>query len=458
MTGIEADVHDSTTWYTGLGLIGDAADITNGIRDDSWVDPALGGIGATLDTLALAVDPLGTLAAWGVAWLMEHVKPLRDALDWLAGNADEISAHAATWSNVAAFTDQARQEYADHLRTEVDGWIGAAGDAYRAHADGHLEVLGSLATAARGISYAVEGAGLLVAAVRGILRDLVAQFTGTLVVRLPQWLAAEGLTLGLATPVVIGHVATLVARCAHSIQHYLQALLNSMRRLDPKLADLTGLLTGAGARTHALARDDPMTPRIGEFRADFPRGAGFVDDGDGFSEQAAEAYRRIRDSPGDTSLVAANTGLDPRIVEGMRQNLFVQQHDVSLGPGRVERGYFTPDERTAALWDGAVRGTLDPDDAEAFRSLAAHEYVENRLMEAGLPYRSDHPDAFDADGDRIINPDHPGAHELAPNAWRPDAPLRHWRLFGIDSSGVRMADDLANLDEIVDIVLRGLMR
>jgi hypothetical protein len=142
----------------------------------------------------------------------------------------------------------------------------------------------------------------------------------------------------------------------------------------------------------------------------------------------------------------------------MRQNLFVQQHDISLAPNRVERGYFTPDERTADLWDGAANGTLAPDDRAAFRSLAAHEYVENRLMEAGLPYRSSHPDTFDADGDRILNPDHPGAHELAPNAWRPEAPLHHWRLFGLDSSGIEMADDLANLDEVVEAALRGWRR
>ena len=74
--------------------------------------------------LSLAIDPLSTLVAWGVSWLMEHVKPLKDALDWLAGNADEVAAHAATWSNVSAFTDQARQQYADRLSAEVADWFG----------------------------------------------------------------------------------------------------------------------------------------------------------------------------------------------------------------------------------------------------------------------------------------------------------------------------------------------
>jgi hypothetical protein len=33
---------------------------------------------------------------------MEHVKPLSEALDWLAGDPGQISAHAQTWRNVAS--------------------------------------------------------------------------------------------------------------------------------------------------------------------------------------------------------------------------------------------------------------------------------------------------------------------------------------------------------------------
>ncbi|WIM97874.1 WXG100 family type VII secretion target [Actinoplanes oblitus] len=260
---------DSTTRYTGLGLVEDAADITGGIRDHSWVDPALGGVGAGLDMLSLTVDPLGTLVSWGVAWLMEHVRPLKEALDWLAGNADEVAAHAATWANVAALTAQARERYIDHLQAEVAGWFGASGDAYRRHADAHLNVMEALSTAARGLSYAVEGAGLLVALVRGIVRDLVAGFIGTLAARLPQWLAEEGLTLGIASPVVAGQVATLVATWVNKIQHFVRALLSSLRRLHPMLDKLGDIFTELRARTHDLARTEPTTPGPAEHQQYF---------------------------------------------------------------------------------------------------------------------------------------------------------------------------------------------
>jgi hypothetical protein len=223
------------------------------------VDGTLGGVGGSLDVLDVAIDPLGSLVAWGVGWLMEHVKPLKDALDWLAGNPDEIAAHAATWRNVAASATGTHQQYADAVRAHTADWSRASGDAYRGHAAQQLDAIGGVATASEAISYAVEGAGLLVGLVRGIVRDLIAQFVATLAARLPQWLAEEGLTLGIATPVVVGQVAALVAKWINKIQHFVRALLNSLRRLNGKIDELSGVLDGLKQALRRLSRSDPTT-------------------------------------------------------------------------------------------------------------------------------------------------------------------------------------------------------
>jgi ADP-ribosyltransferase exoenzyme len=255
-----APAHDSTTWHTGLGLVDDAYQISSGIQNNSWVDGTLGGVGTSLDLLTLAIDPLGSLVAWGVSWLMEHVQPLKDALDKLAGNADEVAAHAATWKNVAEYMGTAHSDYDHRVRSEVSGWLGASGDAYRAQAATHLSVLEGLSAAAGGISYAVQGAGLLVGMVRGIVRDLIAQFVATLAARLPEWLAEEGLTLGLGTPVVIGQVSALVAKWVDKIQGFIRALLNSLRRLQPMLKRLGEIFTELRGLLRKLSREDPTRP------------------------------------------------------------------------------------------------------------------------------------------------------------------------------------------------------
>lgn len=93
------------------------------------------------------------------------------------------------------------------------------------------------------------------------VRDLIADFIATLAVRLPQWLAEAGLTLGIATPVVISQVAALVGRWANKIQHFVRALLNSLRRLHPMLDKLGQNLIGLNVLVRRLSASD--TPNIG---------------------------------------------------------------------------------------------------------------------------------------------------------------------------------------------------
>jgi hypothetical protein len=249
----------STTGITGFGLLEDAHQIVSGIRDHSWIDSALGGTGVALDTLSLAIDPLGTLAAWGVGWLIEHVRPLQEALDWLSGSADEVAAHADTWANASAFTAEARTDLENRISTDVAGWRGASGEAYRAHAAEHLTVLEGMSSAASGVSAAVAGAGLVVGMTRGIVRDLVAQFVATLAVRLPQWLAVEGLTLGIATPVVAGQISALVARWAAEIQRFVRGLLDSIRRLIARIGSLSELWNRLRMAAERMFRGDDGT-------------------------------------------------------------------------------------------------------------------------------------------------------------------------------------------------------
>jgi uncharacterized protein YukE len=260
-----AQAHDSTTWYTGLGLVEDAVQVSNGIHDNSWVDATVGGVGGSLEAVGLVIDPFGSLTAWGVGWLMEHVKPLQDALDWLAGNPDQIAAHATTWQNVSTASTATHERYAAALRTQITAWHGESADAYRTHATDQLAAIEGIATVTKAIAYAVEGAGLLVGLVREIVRDLIAQFVATLAARLPQWLAAEGLTLGIATPVVVSQVSVLVAKWANKIQHFVRAMLSSLRNLSGRLTELTNILDRLKQLLHRLSRTDPTSgpPRRG---------------------------------------------------------------------------------------------------------------------------------------------------------------------------------------------------
>ncbi|HYN94885.1 MAG TPA: WXG100 family type VII secretion target [Pilimelia sp.] len=251
---------DSTRWYTGLGLVEGVAETVAGIESGSWIDGSIGGVATGLDALATVLDPVGSVVSWGVGWLLEHVKPLSDALDWLAGDPDQISAFAQTWRNVAANCSAVAGDLQAAVSAEVAGWGGGSGAAYRAHAAEQLRAVEAVGRAAGGVGALVEGAGLLVALVRELVRDLIADFVSVLAVRLPMWLAETGLTLGVATPWVASQVASLVAKWVARIGELLAALIRSLRRLAPMLTRLSGLIEELQALLRRLARSEPTGP------------------------------------------------------------------------------------------------------------------------------------------------------------------------------------------------------
>ncbi|MFC7532212.1 WXG100 family type VII secretion target [Actinoplanes sp. GCM10030250] len=357
-SALVADARDPTAWYTGLGLVQDATEISNGISDHSWVDVTLGGVGGGLDLLAAGIDPLGTLMAWGVGWLLEHVEPLRDTLDWLAGNPAEVAAHAATWQNVSTSTTGAHQRFASSVRTQTADWRGDAADAYRAHATEQLAALDGIATVTKAISYAVEGAGLLVGLVREIVRDLIAQFVATLAVRLPQWLAAEGLTVGLATPVVVGQVATLVAKWINRIQHFI-------------LGELAGILHRLQQLLGRLSRTDPV--RVPGWRSHASRErpeTGLFREGDGIVRNG----KKLLMSSENVLAVAGKYGIN---MEGVRFS--VDKLRRGSGPGREFYGVTTPDGEIKLARDAFV-------DEEQLARTLAHERFHLDELRNGMDF------------------------------------------------------------------------
>jgi len=269
---------DSTRWYTGLSLVESVDDTVAGIESGSWVDSTIGGLATGLDALATVLDPLGALVSWGVAWLLEHVKPLSDALDWLAGDPDQIAAYAQTWRNVAERSASTAEDQQSAVKSLAD-WAGPAAQAYRDQAAEQIHGMQAIARAAAGLGAVVEGAGLLVALVRELVRDLIADFVATLAVRLPMWTAEVGLTLGIASPLVVSQVGSLVAKWAARIAKLVNALLSSLRRLRPMMSRLDDVITDLADHLGRLARTDP-TGQTGSPVDDMGRRSDWTDPAD----------------------------------------------------------------------------------------------------------------------------------------------------------------------------------
>jgi uncharacterized protein YukE len=264
---VAARVEGPASPWAGVWIAEDIELIAQGVQNRSWVDGTLGTVSAGLDGLALVSDPVGALLQYGIAWLIEHAKPLSEALDWLAGDPAQIAGHAQTWRNVAGRLRGEADELARAVRWDVSEWTGVAADSYRTWSQERGQTLQALAKASDTMALMTEGAGLLIGTVRMMVRDAVATVVSRLIVYAGELVA----TAGLATPLVIEQVATLCASWAAKIARWLRSLIASlrnlgdaMRRLGDRMKDLTGAPPGPHADPEPPKQ--PKDPKVEEQR------------------------------------------------------------------------------------------------------------------------------------------------------------------------------------------------
>ncbi|WP_326741065.1 hypothetical protein [Streptomyces cyaneofuscatus] len=219
----------------------------------------------------------------------------------------------------------------------------------------------------------------------------------------------------------------------------------------PSVADDAGGLTddtmdGAGGR----ADDAPegTGPSYTDGRSGGWGGAGWVERP---SDYAAGICDSLRATPNhiDIPVMSRNTGIDESVLRQVKSHMMRSQHDVVIQPGEWKRGRFTPRDDIADLGDGARKGTLNEAQIKEFRNLMTHEYVESRLMKAGLPYLHDQaglwrrePDGTYAGGGRYSpkSLSAAGAHDLAPNPVRGGFGTA-WQKLGLKHPKTKLAAD-----------------
>ncbi|MET8089767.1 WXG100 family type VII secretion target [Micromonospora sp. NPDC005220] len=378
--------------WAGVWICEDIELIAQGVRNGSWIDGSLGVVSAGLDALAFVSDPVGALLQYGIAWLIEHVKPLSEALDWLAGDPAQITAHAQTWRNVAASLRDDTAELARAVRNDVAGWGGSAGPAYRAWAHEQQQAITGLALGADTLAAITEGAAGLVAAVRILVRDAIATCVSRIIVYAGELL----ITGGLAAPLVVEQVTTLVASWGARIARLLRGLLASLRRLIPeirRLGDLIEKLKQALGRLRDTPRGRPGSAEDkarGIHGGHTARPRNLADYG-GQDRWAEEAYEAIRQQA-DADVIARHVGDAPRLdgsqgfsreeIEQIRRHVFFDAHPMDDYAGGVVHQRYDPSPPMAEAWLRLRRGSPLPEDY----ALLEHELAE-------LQYYQAHPQA-----------------------------------------------------------------
>ncbi len=234
-----APVKDSTTAVSGVPLLEGALDLKSAIESGDWASVAMGAVGTALDALTAVMDPFGAIFAAGVGWLIEHVGPLKDALDALAGNVDEVTAQAETWTNVAKELGTVSVELVDLVEKDLGSWKGEAADSYRNQARNTSTLIESAQKGSEGAASGVQTAGQVVAAVRTLVRDIIAELVGHLI----SWALQVVFTLGIGLTWVVPQVVAAVAKTASKIAGLTTKLVKALKALVPllkKAGDLFG--------------------------------------------------------------------------------------------------------------------------------------------------------------------------------------------------------------------------
>jgi YD repeat-containing protein len=228
----------TTTGVTGIGILESAQDLSNGVKDGSWVEGGLGALGVGLEVLSMVIDPLGTLAQYGVAWLIEHVRPLKEALDWLAGDPPVIQSFSDTWANVAAEVGSIAGDLGNEVNNGTAGWSGEGADTYRGAGGEQAEAIAGAASLAEGISAGVMIMGTVVGFVREMVRDIVAELVGKLIT----WALEAACTLGFATPLIAAQATTAISSAVTRISDFIRKLVKTVGNVSPRISKIIGKL------------------------------------------------------------------------------------------------------------------------------------------------------------------------------------------------------------------------
>lgn len=209
----------SNNWATGGGILSDTRTLVNDLSSDTTdgLDISIDVAMETIAIIGLALDPLGGFFKAGVGWIIEHVEFLREPVNALLGNPNDIQAVASTWMNIGTYL----MGTADDLDAEqgtITSWQGTASDHYRETLDAMALMTRGAGGAAMTMSGLVTATGVVTGTLRDELYKTIAAFVERVVIYIVTALASSWFTFGASLEVAIGVIEVDAELQAASIE------------------------------------------------------------------------------------------------------------------------------------------------------------------------------------------------------------------------------------------------
>lgn len=261
--------------FAGAGIVESffqTADSMKRLSEGDVTEVGLNAAALGLDLLGVIMDPVGALATAGIGWLIEHLSFLREPLDWLAGNGDKIKAAVGTWNQVSVAIAQIADEQNKAVQSQVGSWQEAAAERFRSSQSQLAAEMTAVSKSCAAVGEQVATAGTITAAVRGMLRDLIAMFIYEVIRNAIIALASSYVSLGSSIAAfsawavgrgaaVLGKVTQQIAKLVKIITRIAGRLKNLFAKLGDVLARLARFGKGGRAVDTPSAPHAPATPK-----------------------------------------------------------------------------------------------------------------------------------------------------------------------------------------------------
>jgi len=175
---------------------------------------------------------------------MEHISFIREPLDALLGNPDEINANTHQLKSAALEMKTIAQEHREDVEAMGASWSGASNEAFRANQEqmaAQYEALGKSMDGTAAI-YALSGA--LVCELRAMIFDWIADLVGELIAGALIAAASAGPTFGGSIAAYCGYSGTRAAMLASKMAGRLSKLMAAMARFGGRIAKLSEKMSG----------------------------------------------------------------------------------------------------------------------------------------------------------------------------------------------------------------------
>ncbi|MBN6036177.1 WXG100 family type VII secretion target [Amycolatopsis sp. 195334CR] len=191
----------------GAGLVQDIAGGREQLAQGDWTEGLLslaaGGLdaGMKIKDIQGGGNPVEMLISMGLGWVVEHLSPMKDWLDQLTGNQDELDLTVQTWAEISKQVQATAEELNATVQQDCATWTGTSADRYREYIQRRLDTLVQLSDDAKSCAGLIDVAKTVLAVVRNLIRDLITDVCAKLIFILfrypppayPAALAAEGM-------------------------------------------------------------------------------------------------------------------------------------------------------------------------------------------------------------------------------------------------------------------------